>query len=340
MFYRRVKWIASFSFLVFVLSIFPIVSTAQDDATETHKTLIQQFNEQALNAGELGMMDAAFAPDYVNHGFSEDLSLEDYKAMIETWRAAMPDFSVTIEVLIAEGDFAASRVRYTGTVENEWQIGDITAAPTGETVEWTLNIIHRFNEDNQIVEDFTAFDLLDLLTQLDAAPLPDLITQALVLRDNVPAVMEEVTEPISEETLAIQVEAFTHIIEDAINNGDLTAIDTYMAEDYQTHEPFGDLTRDDFRAVIEGFRTVVPDLHVDIDALLVEDDWLAARLIYTGTFANGMDTPVLPIAANNQQIRFIINVFVNFEDGVPVEDFKEYNRLGWLEQLGVTMTES
>jgi predicted ester cyclase len=338
--YRRIKWMLSFSFLIVALSIFPVVGTAQDDPTEARKTLIQQFNEQALNAGDLDMMDDVYAADYVNHGFTEDLDLEGYKAMIDAWRAAMPDFSSTVEVLIAEGEFAASRVRYSGTVENEWQMGETVIAPTGETVEWTLNIMHRFNEDNQIVEDFTAFDLLDLLTQLDAAPLPDLITEALDLRENTPIVMEEVVEPISEEMLITQADAFIHIIEDAINDGDLTAIDTYMAEDYQAHEPFGEFTRQEFRDIIETFRAVVPDLHVDIEALVVEDDWLAARLIYIGTFANGMETPILPIPANNQEIRFIINVFVHFEEGIPVEDFKEYNRLGWLQQLGVTMTSS
>lgn len=57
------------------------------------------------------------------------MTLADYKTSI----AAMPDFQ------------AASRVVYGGTL-----------SPTGARVEWTLNILHRFNEQGQLVEDFTA----------------------------------------------------------------------------------------------------------------------------------------------------------------------------------------
>src|SRR5690349_5353200 len=159
MFYRRVKWMLSFSFLIAVLSLFPVVTTAQDNPVETHKSLIEQVNEQALNAGGLDILDDIFAPDYVNHGFGDDLNLEDYKAMVEAMRAAMPDFTATIEVLIAQDDWAASRVRYSGTVENDWQMGEMLIPATGEHVEWTANIMHHFNEDNQVIEDFTAVDL-------------------------------------------------------------------------------------------------------------------------------------------------------------------------------------
>lgn len=34
-----------------------------------------------------------------------------------------------------------------------------------------------------------------------------------------------------------QKTAFRLVIDDALNNGDLTTIDTYMADDYLTHEP-------------------------------------------------------------------------------------------------------
>ncbi len=109
MLYRRV---ISFLFLLFVLSVFPAISAAQDDAAEAHKTIIRGFYDEAVNAGNVDLMDEVFAADYVNYGFGEDLDVEGFKAMIESLRTAMPDFAAIVEVLIAEDEWAASRVRY------------------------------------------------------------------------------------------------------------------------------------------------------------------------------------------------------------------------------------
>jgi predicted ester cyclase len=320
--HARYKIWVQFLLIALILGGLTYTAAAQDDMGESHKALIRQVYEEAFNGGDFAVIDANYAADYVNHGLGDDVDVEGFKAYIEELRAALPDFAATIEVLIAEGEWAATRVAYSGTFENEWVFEGEVIPPTGEPVEWTLNILHHFNEQGQLAEDFTAFDQLGLLIQMDASPLPNLITD-LLEREVVHAAMEET---VSEGLAETQAAAFRHVIDDAINNGDLTAIDTYMAEDYQLHEPLGDYNRQQFRDIIEGFRTIVPDLHVDIDALVIEGDWLASRLIYTGTFTEDVDAGVIFVEATNAPIRFIINVFVRFDTlGVPVEDFKEYN---------------
>lgn len=93
-----------------------------------------------------------------------------------------------------------------------------------------------------------------------------------------------------------------------------------MAEDHRTHEPFGDFTRGQFKQIIEGFRATVPDLHVEIEALV----------------ANPLSSGGVTLEPTHQPIRFIIHVFVRFnEAGVGIEDYKEYNRLSWLQQGGL-----
>jgi predicted ester cyclase len=322
--------VVRFLFIALILGGLTFSAAAQDDMGESYKSLIRQVYAEAFNAGDFAVIDANYAADYVNHGLGDDVDVEGFKAYIEELRAALPDFEATIEVLIAEGEWAATRVAYSGTFENEWVFEGEAIPPTGEPVEWALNILHRFNEDGQIVEDFTAFDQLGLLIQLDASPLPNLISE-LLERDVVHAVMEE---PVYEGERETQVAALRHIIDDAINNGELDAIDTYMVEDYQLHEPLGDYNRQQFRDIIAGFRTIVPDLHVEIDTVVIEGDWLATRLIYAGTFTTDLEADVIVVEATNAPIRFIINVFIRFDaEGVGVEDFKEYNLLAWLRQL-------
>ncbi len=316
-----------------LLLILVSVVSAQEAAPEAHKAIIQQVYDDVFNAGDLALMDSIYAPDYVNYGFEGDLTLDGFKAAIGAMRSALPDFAATVEVLIAENDWAASRVVFGGTFENEWVMADQTIAPNGERVEWSLNILHRFNEDGQLAEDFTAFDSLSLLIKLGASPVPSFIADILITREYVPAVMGET---VSEAMLDIHKNAFMQVIDYAIGDGDLAVIDTYMDEAYLTHEPFGDFTREQFRQIIAAFRAAVPDLDVTADAVVAEGDWLAAKVIYTGTFSNAITDGLTTLEATNEPIKFVINVFVRYnEDGIGIEDFKEYNRLGWLRQLGI-----
>lgn len=320
--------------LLVSILILPLFSTiAQDNDLEAHKTVIRAVYEQAISAGDVEILQDALAPDYVNQGLGTNLDADGFETYITSLRTAMPDLEATIEVLIAEDEWAASRVLLTGTFENEWVLDDEIISPNQEPIAWTLITVHHFDENGQIAEDFTSYDELDLRIQLDASPLPRLITNLLPTREYVPAIMEEEQSTGLE---AQEKETFQHVIEDAINNGDLTAIDIYMPGDYLTHEPFGDFTSAQFRLVIAGFRTIVPDLEVYTEVMIAEGNWLAAHLIYTGTFSEDIAFSAITIPANNEPIRFVINVFVHFDDeGIGLEDFKEYNRLAWLQQLGI-----
>jgi predicted ester cyclase len=323
----RLKIVFHILLWMFVSAVLVFPLAAQEEASDAHKEAVQQIYDDVYSAGSLDLLDTLLAPDYVLHGYGADADADAYKA-----RAAMPDFEVAIEVLIAEDDWAASRVLHTGTFENEWVLNGETIAPNGETISWSSITLHRFNEDGLLVEDFTAFDMLDLLIQLDAAPVPDALALLIGEREHFPAVMGETIAADLEDT---NEEAFNHIIEDGINLGDFSAMETYMSEDYGLHEPFGDFDREQFIAVIAGFRAAVPDLHVTIDAVLTEGDWLATRLIYEGVFTNSIDLGAVYVEATNEPIRFIINVVIEFDgEGIGVADFKEYNRLAWLQQLG------
>ncbi|MBC7869473.1 MAG: ester cyclase [Chitinophagaceae bacterium] len=311
-------------------------AAAQDETAEAHKATLQRVIEESFNLGDLSVIDELYAEDYVNHGFGDDLDREQFKAAISMWRSVMPDFTATPEVLIAQDDIAASRLIYRGTFQNTWTMGDLTIEPNEQPVEWPLIILYRFNEDGKIVEEFTTFDQIDLLTQLDASPLPDFLASALDLRESVVAEMSDPLPEVDEETLAAHIADFTLAIEQGINEGDISVFNMVMVEDYRTHEPFGDFTREQFGQAIQGFRDAVPDLHVTIDIVIAEGDWLATRLIYEGTLANPIAAGDITVDEVGSEIRFIINVLVHFnEEGFAIEDYKEYNRLNWLRQVGL-----
>ena len=80
------------------------------------KDVVCRFLTEARPAS-VSVMDEVFAPTFVNHSPSAGASsdLDGYKQTVSTMLAAFPDFSVTIEDAIAEGDKVAVRVTLRGT---------------------------------------------------------------------------------------------------------------------------------------------------------------------------------------------------------------------------------
>ncbi len=84
---------------------------------EDNKATFRRFYEGAWNAGDLTVVDELLAMDFVNHEVTDAAvpHRELYKqAVIET-RTAFPDWTLTIDDLIAEGEKVVARWRSHGT---------------------------------------------------------------------------------------------------------------------------------------------------------------------------------------------------------------------------------
>jgi len=132
-----------------------------------NKAVIDRFNV-ALNEGNLDVIDAIFAPDFVGHS---PLSPEPirgpggYKAFLATMGAAMPDLQYPSWTLIAEGDLVVIHMSAEGTFTNAL----MGIPPNGKKVLlWMINI-WRF-ADGKIVEWWHSMDTLGFMQQLGAIP--------------------------------------------------------------------------------------------------------------------------------------------------------------------------
>jgi predicted ester cyclase len=121
---------------------------------------------QAVNTGDLALLDKLVAPDYIEHseGFQ---GVEPFKQQITTFRAAFPDLHVTIEDLIIDGDRFASRTTVTGT-----HTGDLMGMPaTGKQINVGTVDMGRI-ANGQAKERWGGLDMYALLTQLGVIPAP------------------------------------------------------------------------------------------------------------------------------------------------------------------------
>ena len=136
---------------------------------EDHKKMVRRFYEELWNNWNYGIIGEFLTPDV---GFHSSLGLQknghqgfiDYAQML---RAAFPDFTNSVEELIAEGDKVAACLTYRGTHRGE--LFDIE--PTGRSIRYIGTAIFVFR-DGLISNAWVLGDRLELLQQLSDR-LPD-----------------------------------------------------------------------------------------------------------------------------------------------------------------------
>lgn len=160
--------------LLLVLLIFPFSPAfAQQSSQERNRQAFLRIVNEAFNAGNVDVLSEIFAPEYVNHSPFGEGNRDSSMATVAAYRAAMPDLVLTPQVVMAEGDFVASVIQFEGTFANPLSMPDGTIPPSGQPVRFVMQIVHRFNQNGQSVEEWLTWDNLSLLTQLGALPTSD-----------------------------------------------------------------------------------------------------------------------------------------------------------------------
>ena len=139
--------------------------------SEANKSVVREFFEEVVNAGNLDRADELVSPSYIEHqelpGGEGRQGIEVAKGFLSLMRGAFPDFRFEVEDLIAEGDKVAARVIVSGT-----HLGEMMGlAPTGKRVSTSGIEVFRF-EDGKMAEHWAAFEALDMLQQIGMVPIP------------------------------------------------------------------------------------------------------------------------------------------------------------------------
>ena len=135
-------------------------------SVEENKTSARRIIEEAVNKGNLAVVDEILAPNYVYHSDSGDVKgPEGLKQYFTVLRTAFPDVNITIEDMVAEGDMVAYRFICKGTFKGEM----MGIPPTGKQVTFPEAHFIRF-EGNKEVEEWPYADSLTLYQQLGVSP--------------------------------------------------------------------------------------------------------------------------------------------------------------------------
>ena len=135
---------------------------------EANKALVRDAFD-ALIAGDYDRARELMAEDYVRHcqatEVTEMRSLDEFIQFLEADRAAFPDATGTLDMLVAEGNMVALWGRWEGT-----QTGPMGPFPaSGKRMSVDFAGVHRI-EDGKIVETWVTWDNLATLKQLGHFP--------------------------------------------------------------------------------------------------------------------------------------------------------------------------
>jgi predicted ester cyclase len=134
--------------------------------TENNQYAMRQVIEEAFNKGNYAVLHEHFNPDFVEHQFGLKPTIEGMQGDIQFLRTAFPDFTLTIEEMLAQGDQVWVRSTARGT-----NLGGFMGPPNGKSFQITVFDICRF-QDGKIVAHWGVPDRFALMAQLGLLPQP------------------------------------------------------------------------------------------------------------------------------------------------------------------------
>ena len=137
---------------------------------QQNKAAALRWSQELWGQGNLAVADEIIAADYVRHDPGDPFPArgpEDVKRIVTMLRAMLPDFRISVEAMIAEGDIVVSR--YTATATDT--VGYMGMPATGKAIRTPAIQIFRFS-NGKIVESWAARDDLGTLRQLGHLAAP------------------------------------------------------------------------------------------------------------------------------------------------------------------------
>ena len=122
------------------------------------------------------------------------------------------------------------------------------------------------------------------------------------------------------------------VIDEIWNKGKLDMIEELLDPAYEGHDPLlGGLKRDSFRQSVKAYRSAFPDLKMEINALLVDGNFVTTRWTARGTHLG----PLLGKESTGRSASVTGISVGEIRNGRIISDYAEWDALGLFRQLGL-----
>jgi predicted ester cyclase len=328
---QRSKW---FGILILVMllaaSVMPLVpAAAQEDMAQRNKAAVQDALAK-LNAGDVDGFYELYADPYqMNEGDAilHEATVADTRFFVEALYAAIPDLVITSEVIIAQGDWVATELSFSGTYTEPFTMFGLE--PTGQSVYWTEMDFFHFNADGKLDINWAVSDPMIMLGQLGMFPPEEPEDDASDVILDVPAGYQLLSADELETTLSSGMEErnvglFTGQLALGIDSSSYFT-DTFISWKIGTpvlHTTSVQVEED--IAFTSMIAAAMPDHVVSTDIVVAEGDWVAALVTVRGTFTADTNFFGTPLAPTDQEIVWQLGMVDRFNaDGKIIEEWVE-----------------
>ena len=122
------------------------------------------------------------------------------------------------------------------------------------------------------------------------------------------------------------------MIDEVWNKGNLKLLDELLTNDYVSHDPVNPARGiQGAKDVVNMYRNAFPDCRLDIDDLFSAGDKVVVRFRYNGTHQNALEG----IPPTGRHVTGPGISIYRFQGDRIVEDFTNWDALGFMQQLGV-----
>ncbi|PYE54798.1 ester cyclase [Deinococcus yavapaiensis] len=272
---------------------------------EENKAAVRRLTEEVWNQGRTDVIpeiyhDLSVAPDVPQL----PVGPAGTRFAVETFRTAFPDFHMTIEHLLAEGDFVVARFRQQGTHR-----GDLFGIPpTGHEVDFEEIALLQF-ADGKVIGTWYETDMMTLMSQLGVGPArEETVTQTQESNENTSASTRDV------------IDAYYRLA----NAGDWSAWCDLFTDDLVMDEQLaGHIeTLATLRPMMDGMGTAYSRFQNVPRHIIVSENEAAVVSHISALAAKYPDRPIEAEVMNYFRLRDgKIAYMANFHDSVPFKPF-------------------
>lgn len=331
--------------LIFSLLIGGSLAAAQEDNAQRNKQIYLDVAAE-YNAGDREAFYAMLKdPFMMNQGDSMlvPMSPNDVQAYDSALAAAMPDIQMNPAVIIAQGDWVATHVTWTGTFTEPFSFapfGPNAFPANNKAITWTEMNFLRFTPEGVVDVAWLIGEPALLFGQMDMFP------PAETSRTGTPIEGPAGYQTLSAEELAA---SFTSGMEarnaglfaDVIALGFAGDSTGFYADPYVAWGSGGAYAVTAAQVMEEAafpalLASAMPDVAAELTVTVAEGDWTATLVTLSGTFSEDIGFFGMPLTATDQIITWQFGAINRFDaDGVIVEELIEGDATPLLVGLGV-----
>jgi predicted ester cyclase len=340
------KQISRIIFVSFLVAVFGTWSMyAQGDTAQRNKQIYLDMVAQYNTGNREAFYSLLTAPFMMNQGdpMLAQMSPDDVRGYDSALAAAMPDIQMNPAVVIAQGDWIATHVTWTGTFTEPFSFapfGPDAFPANNAAITWTEMNFLRFNAEGLVDVAWLLAEPALLFGQMGMFPPTETSRTGTAIEGAAgyqTLGIDELAATFTSGMEARNLGVFADMIALGFG-GDSTGFytDPYVAWGFGGAYSVTAAQTAEEAAFPAMLAMAMPDVAMEQTVTVAEGDWAATLLTLSGTYSEDIEFFGMPLTATGETITWQFGAINRFNaDGVIVEEWIEGDATPLLVGLGI-----